>query len=421
MTPHQPHDLPPLGSPSFTPLLLRHVLSHPALAGWSINPSLFSVLLLAMIVRKGGVVVDTTKRDIDDLAQVIHQMIGMIFGLRVHHISFDEYTDPEEVIHRLCHGRAHNPFISGSTQQQHDQRTDPDGMEVLIMTGLEDASSPVKVKIGDMMTKKRIEVPSGDDYGTMQRNGDGELSDGKMERKFDPLVVWIREEGREVPSWMIDQFMLGLHIHSDDIELPPSDFGTITGQGAIIPSTYISQLTSLLPYVHIHAPLRIHLSNLLSAVSSHPGLRTNMTGKATRGIREYIKAHRLLSGSFEIPYSFLHPYSSDETDLSARGKGLGGGIGGVDTWAELAGEEPSLSKYSSETEGMVDEPYCTPGNVEGVWKVFVGHRCRCREEREEVMWLIKGSAVGGDPEGRLVKGNKRKGVDKTLDEILRTV
>ena len=50
--------LPQPGTPSFTPLLLRTLLSAPSLHGWTFDPNLFSVLLLALIVKKGGVIVD---------------------------------------------------------------------------------------------------------------------------------------------------------------------------------------------------------------------------------------------------------------------------------------------------------------------------------------------------------------------------
>ncbi|WVQ67195.1 uncharacterized protein L199_005390 [Kwoniella botswanensis] len=424
MTHQPPFDLPQIGSPSFTPLLLRYVLAHPSLDGWPINPSLFSVIILAMIVRKGGVVVDTNKRDVDVLVNAVHHMIRLIFDLRVYHLSLDEHSGLEDVVNHLSHQTSQpnrTMLDRGYDNERQPGRQidneDADEMEVLVITGLESARSPVKVKLAGIMTKKRIRVPSS------QKNDEDVTGDG-LERKSDPLIIWVREEGKEVPSWMIDHFMLGLNIDSDDIEPPPSDLDYPPSGEGILPNTYINQLASLLPYVHIHAPLKIHMSNLLSAVSSHPGLRTAMTGRSTRCFGEYVKAHRLLSGSFTVPYAFFESSSTQNgyEEKSLKGTGLGGGIGGVDTWAEMAGEEPSLSKFVSETEGVVDDVYCTPANVEGVWKVFVGHRCRSREEREEVMYLIKGSAVDGNAdETKKKKGGKRRGVDRILDEILRTV
>ncbi|WWC94669.1 hypothetical protein V866_001517 [Kwoniella sp. B9012] len=425
MTPQPPLDLPQKGSPSFTALLLRYVLAHPSLDGWPINPSLFSVLLLAMIVRKGGVVIDTGKRGVDTLVRVIRHMIRLIFDLRVYHLSLDEHSGLEDVGNNLSHqvsntdspslDRKYEDGERSRTQAQRIKETEDD-MEVLVITGLENARSPVRVKLADIMMKKRIRLSQ------VQRSGEEGIED-ELERKFDPLVIWVREEGKEIPSWMIDHFMLSLYVDLDDIDSPPSDVDIPINQG-IIPTSYIYQFASLLPYVHIHAPLKIHISNLLSAFSSHPGLRTTMTGKSSRAFGDYVKAHRLLSGSFAVPYAFFETSSTQNgnEEESLKGKGLGGGIGGVDTWAEMAGEEPSLSKFVSETEGAVDDVYCTPANVEGVWKAFVGHRCRSREEREEVMYLIKGSAVDGDEDETKVKrGGKRRGVDSILDEILRTV
>ncbi|KAK6909618.1 hypothetical protein L486_00734 [Kwoniella mangroviensis CBS 10435] len=424
MTPQQPFDLPQIGSPSFTPLLLRYVLAHPSLGGWPINPSLFSVLLLAMIVRKGGAVIDTGKRDVDNLVRVIQHMIKLIFDLRVYHLSLDEHSGLEHLENNLSHqvSKPNSPLLDRkyedderSHKQAQRHKETEDEIEVLVITGLENASSPVRVKLAEIMTKKRIRVSHG------QKN-EGDVTGDGSERKFNPLIIWVRVEGKEVPSWMIDHFMLGLNIDSEEIEPPPSDLNYPPSGEGILPKTYINQLASLLPFVHTHAPLKIHMSNLLSAVSSHPGLRTAMTGRSTRRFGEYIQAHRLLSGSFTVPYTFLENSSTQHRDGedSMKGKGLGGGIGGVDTWAEMAGEEPSLTKFASETEGDVEDVYCTPANVEGVWKVFVGHRCRRREEREEVMWLIKGSAVDGD-ETSMRKSGNRRGSDKILDEILRTV
>ncbi|WWC71831.1 uncharacterized protein I206_105790 [Kwoniella pini CBS 10737] len=418
--------LPELGSPSFTPLLLRYVLSHPSLKGWSINPSLLSVLLLALIVRKGGILIDIASREIDDITKVLQGIVHSIFGLRSHRLALHQDVGPDEINNLLSTWRSfsHGHISTDNNDEKFNQEINED-LDVLIITGLENASSPVKIKLCDILTKKRFKAPmwkqemNGTDNQQEETN---EFCEDKMEIQFDPLVIWVREEGSEVPSWVIDQFMLSIHVDFDDIEIPPPDLE----HTKIIPLSYLSPLTRLLPFVHIHAPLQIHISNLFSAVSSHPSLRTTFTGKAFRVLPEYIKAHRILSGDIQIPKSF---FNSPEEAIEDK-KGLGGGIGGVDTWNQLAGEQPTLIEFindEDEDELGIEDPYCTPLNVIGIWKVFVTHRCRLREEREEVMYLIKGSASSAYAEDELTQNKnnnvnrKMKGLDRILDEIIRTV
>lgn len=50
--------LPCPGVPSYTPQLIRTLLTNPALEGWNFDPTLFTVILLALIVNQGGVIVD---------------------------------------------------------------------------------------------------------------------------------------------------------------------------------------------------------------------------------------------------------------------------------------------------------------------------------------------------------------------------
>jgi hypothetical protein len=52
--------LPSPGSHAFTPQLIRSVLADPSLKGWDFDSSLFTTILLALIVGKGGVIVDVS-------------------------------------------------------------------------------------------------------------------------------------------------------------------------------------------------------------------------------------------------------------------------------------------------------------------------------------------------------------------------
>lgn len=66
-------------------------------------------------------------------------------------------------------------------------------------------------------------------------------------------------------------------------------------------------------------------------------------------------------------------------------------------------------------EEQLEDWYATPSNVQGVWKVCMIHRVRKRQDREEVMWLMKGSASGA------VKKSRRRGVGMILDDLLAKV
>ncbi|WVR00305.1 hypothetical protein IAU59_007448 [Kwoniella sp. CBS 9459] len=454
--------LPEIGSPSFTPRLLSYVLAHPSLNEWEISPSLFSAILLALVVKKGGIVLDVNDTGVERTSRVVSEMSKIIFGLSTQHLSLFRESTVAEIVPKLSHTSFSSTSSSTSSYRQRvppyhlhrdpSQRQESGGAtrndgqggdeagtkecEALIVTGLEAAESPVQIKLCDILTKKRIEV------------------NGEM-RRFEPLAIWVRAgSGKSLPSWVIDHFVCGLTLDCDDLELPPLQDESDLYEGPIIPADYLSTLTALLPYVHIRPPLAVHISNLLSAISSHAGLRTTFTQRAVRAFPEFVKAHRLLSGSFDLPPNYLSILSRDGHDgtffarnqTSGGGggkKGLGGGIGGVDSWAAQAGEEPSLARLSREAlafarangdidsetdEGgeEVDDPFCTPSNVQGVWKVLVTHRVRRRKERDEVMWLVKGSAaqaaaMGANTDKERERQREALEVDQIVDEILRTV
>ncbi|WVF73128.1 hypothetical protein IAT40_007947 [Kwoniella sp. CBS 6097] len=458
--------LPEIGSSSFTPRLLSYVLSHPSSNGWQISPSLFSALLLALVVKRGGVVIDVEQRGVERTSRVASEMTKTIFGLNTQHLSLSRDTMVDEILPKLSHTSFSSTSSSTPSSRQHVAayhlqldpnqslnagRTNSDrpsassgaerrGCEVLIVTGLENTESPVQIKLCDVLTKKRIEV-------------------NDEVRRFEPLVIWVRgDQGKVVPSWVIDHFMCGLALDYEDLDPPPFDSDSDSHDEPIIPSDCITTLSALLPYVHIHPPLSVHTSNLLSAISTHPGLRTTFTQRAVRGFPELVKAHRLLSGSFDLPNPrilsvILQNGLKGTTDTivgngaSGSGggkKGLGGGIGGVDSWAAQAGEEPSLARLSRDAiaqaqangavaeaidNAEVEDPFCTPSNVQGVWKVLVTHRVRIRKEKDEVMWLVKGSAAAAaamqsETDQRHQARERRNQVlevDEIVDEILRTV
>jgi len=102
----------------------------------------------------------------------------------------------------------------------------------------------------------------------------------------------------------------------------------------------------------------------------------------------------------------------DGSELGVGGRfGVGGGRGGVDSWARKAGEEPGLSELvascpegDEEEEdvgvGVAEEWYATPENVEGVWNAATRHRTKWKELEGGVMWVLEASA------GDLAKRNE---------------
>ena len=203
--------------------------------------------------------------------------------------------------------------------------------------------------------------------------------------------------------------------------------------------------------MHIHPPLQIHISNLLSGITAHPRLHSSITGRAATLFPRLVQAHRLLSGPFYLPmgwqeglerrrriqagedvdaYTFYN--GKDGRGGGDGGKGLSGGKGGVGMWDVFSGSEPSVLDLGRAVTGEVeeeeeeeDEPYTTPVNVEGVFWTGLRHRIRYREEMDEVMWFLKGTAsdmLAGKGEAS-AKDGRRKGreVDRVLGKILQSV
>ena len=137
---------------------------------------------------------------------------------------------------------------------------------------------------------------------------------------------------------------------------------------------HLEILHQLLPQIHIHPPLEIHLTNVLTALTLTPICEPLSHPRAVRALSAYVQAHRLLRGGFD-----------------------------VDSPRDI---------YASDVDAL--------GVVEGVLR----HRVTWRSEREEVMWLMKGGAGGVDAsktEGRGLWRARRDEVSDVLAEIIRSV
>lgn len=177
-----------------------------------------------------------------------------------------------------------------------------------------------------------------------------------------------------------------------------------------------------------------------------------------RFVPDFVRAHRLLSAPFDLPsdwetaldraqglggLDYLQDRDGQSVGTGPEDKfGVGGGIGGVNTWATKAGEEPSINELvakmlypevdiatlGKDKQTHVEEWYCGLSNVEGVWMTLMRHRVRGRKERGGIMWLLDDSATGVKDDNGPKKLDNQKETQKRriaaehiLGEILRTV
>ena len=183
------------------------------------------------------------------------------------------------------------------------------------------------------------------------------------------------------------------------------------------------------------------MSNLLSAITAHPKLRSTITAKTVLLFPQFVRAHRLLSAPFVLPIGWqegLRKVKGIEGGSEER-FGVGGGKGGVDTWARKAGEEPDVNELSFhgwQGEGGGDADggthgedgwYAKPENVHGVWMLCMRHRVKIRRHEGEVMWLLETSAIGlgqasQDQAQKNDRRNKRREeADTILEKTIETV
>ncbi|RXK39472.1 hypothetical protein M231_03305 [Tremella mesenterica] len=522
--------LPTPGSAQFLPALIAHIESSTPWTFTQPLADLFAAILLTLIVNKGGLILDISPENLDDvldLAHAVRVICQNIFGLPASTTHLDHNSAQSILNHSFISDppHSHSPLLTSPLNSvsplntnfrrrskslrsvttptslrprsrtstfsgyrhrlsmgtntpplaTHDEHTGPyhlhqdhvadpsnpseishgakgnngrragtvsngDGLkvaegtipaeeekngkgremaQVVILTGLEDTPSPLRVKLVDILLKRQVER-----YGA------------EVDLPDTCLVIWIRREGAKGgPGWLVDQFAYSSPTPSLDVpDLPHKEFQPL------IPRAYIHHLRLLLPYTHIHPPLQIHISNLVSSLHSHPRLSSTLTSRSVLLLPDLVRAHRLLSRRFDLPPNWQSALSS--TRIEGDELGVGGGKGGVLTWAKVAGEEPSLSQlYSmtakvnslgqplSDSKASEDIPevmsqqmgvlrglpgeeweewegedwYASPLDVSGVFEGCVRHRLEWRDEGEEIMWLLRGGA------GRLLSSDQRDG------------
>lgn len=203
-------------------------------------------------------------------------------------------------------------------------------------------------------------------------------------------------------------------MYADDIESPPLGLST----HALISPAYVMDLRSLLLLTHIHPPLESHINNVLAALSLHPTLEANISARAAACLTMLVKGQRLLATPFTLPDGWLDhlrawrsaKWAEAEYDAgvgsalpaselnSRKGSsnagegeaaGYGGGPGGVETWAQRAGEVPTPEAMLGP--GATDW-FCMPENVAGAWELAVRHRVRTRPPGGSTLFALNGSA-----------------------------
>lgn len=424
-----PAMLPKPGSPSYLPSLLSHITSQPTLNGFQPDPVLFSAILLNLIVDRGGIIVDLpVDTDLKGKRRAVRHLTAIsqgIFGRSTHLAELNQDVEPEELGYHLLHIGA----LPVSTPP-HDDRPETnrrgDGDEVeeglvvpqtLIFTGVEDVSSPTLLQLGDIILKKSVPAPTGSSTSSRL----------PCPRGF--LYIWVRCSNKDSPGWWLDQFSSYISISPSDLKSVPN-----TSINPIIPFGYIANLRRLLDYTHIHPPLRVHISNLLSALSAHPSILPTLTGRAVRLFPLFVKTHRLLSSPFSLPPEWEEAVLRETTTTTppandiVYGKDIVKDLERANTWARQAGEEPTLSSLTGDLEDGYEGWYATPENVNGVWHLCMRHRVKLRRETGGgIMWMLQTSAAdaldGWEREKQKGGDGAPRGyeLDRILDKILQTI
>ena len=418
--------LPRPGSERFIEGLIRHTRTDERYTTFQPDLTLFSAILLNLLVNNGGLIIDLfdpSPRDTIRTIDHVKVITRGLFGLETGCIRFKDDLEPDQISMLVLdspggkrnQGEGEKARDQGEREQgdRNQGESGPTINEVLIISGVEQLSGPCLLQLNDILVKRSL-IYKG----------------GKIPLPPNFLLVWIKYSSINTQSkktvdtgWWIDQFVSSIHVHPTSIPKHTIKIGQ--KDDAPITKGYIRLLSQLLDYTHIHPPLTVHMSNLFSAINGHPKVIPTLTGKCQLTFPKFVKAHRLLSSEFALPPDY-------ELALTQRVRvdrfGLDGGENGVSSWSKLAGEQPDLESLTLSRDPDRDPVqgwFCSLGNVEGVWKFCLGHRVRPRGFKQDIMWVMSSSSsstpVSSKHEDGITQRKESEIVDAILDDILRRV
>jgi hypothetical protein len=134
-------------------------------------------------------------------------------------------------------------------------------------------------------------------------------------------------------------------------------------------SQYITTLHNLANKTHMHPTLRLHISDLTSAVLHHPRLHPNLSSQSLTDFKTFIRISRVIFRPFHVGPNVA---SSHLDELSQ------------------ARQYDQRRKLQEALEG--EEWFATPEDVARLWGNLMRHRVGIREERDQVLFMLRGGA-----------------------------
>lgn len=209
---------------------------------------------------------------------------------------------------------------------------------------------------------------------------------------------------------------------------PPAGLGV----HALLDPGYVADVRSLLIPTHMHPPLEIYVSNLVSALALHPTLVAQLSRSATASLDAFVRAHTVLSSSFHLPPGWREAMAAWKKRSGRSATPFTVGEGGMGDWASKAGERPKpAAVFGPETQ--VEDWYVRPENARAVFAIVMRHRCSERRGGENMLYALEGSAedrakhcklphVGElDENDRRAAQKRREDLDEDLVDILEEV
>ena len=289
--------LPEPGSPSFIKNLLQHIVSSAPLDNWTPDPTLFSALLLSLIVNQGGLIVNTPD-NAPSLRHAVHAVIHLsraVFGRHTHHLSLNGDSTPGDVSFFFAkhlgqeedeedHTHDHNGNANGNGVNRHQNSYGTNG-STLVLDGLEYTDSPARIKLCEILVQRKVCVRAA--YMRPEQRAQISGADEILALANPLFIIWVKRDGGEgMPSWILDQFASSIAVDGDAFESKSNDplMDTTLDPPVPLPVSRVSHLSAYIHqahnsiskpfarYYHIHISTRPSKST--SQTSSQPSSPT---------------------------------------------------------------------------------------------------------------------------------------------------